>query len=572
MSRDFIFSMLLGIFVGLLLGVLGFALFQNLYKSEISEGLEAELAEVAQEAEKIAFKEKTQEEPQENTNEGSPAVLYAEVEERQGKEYWQRIFLKKSPEEEVREIDLPDNAFHFEMPILSHNEIFFYAADGNTESPENDQLFLFRMGLDGREAEEVLPYTPGVSPSGFLPSPDRKKIAYFLDSRVNEGSEIWVYDTENGINFVAVELLDKQVNKNIVSWSADSSRLYFLKKMKPYLYILHWVDIKAAPKIQTQEFQNIYWESINWQNLLKGELSFFTLSPDKKYIAYLPPLKNQINFIRTSDGVITSFTPTSSIKEILWHPNSAELIYTQKENPGIFKMNLALRREEKFIDPGPLTGTRAQGSVSVPLTHTQVQDSAKDVEIKNIQITPDGSFLGYIKEKEDFSEIILNDLESGERYTIAREEEASEKLRLLSLSYLSRERPFQKEIVSELQVRRVEEGTLEEDEIRQVIGYITANINAIAPEKRESGWEVKRFWFIDSRNLYVDFESGSDLRRVFLSFDILTEEEAGYRIKAYFEAVGDKWVLRKGQVLQEEQSLILYTFNKNTNSWERNNN
>lgn len=544
MKKGFIFSMIMGVFVGLFLGVVGFALFQGLYKSKNQEGLKAELAKITEEA-KIAQKGEEKNGPQETLETEALAVLYAETENRQGRNYWQKIFLKKSENTDAREIILPENAFRFEMPVLSHNEIFFYTSDSDFENPKNDHLFLFRADLNSKNPKEVLPYTRGVSPKGFLPSPDYKKIGYFLNSRLDNGSEIWVYDTEKGLNFVAIELLEKQMNENIVSWSTNSDRFYFLKKMNPYLYILHYADINDDPIIQTQEFQRVHWEDVNWKQFVWGEgISFFNLSPDKKYIAYLSPLKKEIKLINTKSGVFTNLISALKIKEILWHPDSESLIYTKEGEGGIFQINLSLQREEKII-------------------------GSKDTEIENLEITPNGKFLGFNIVREDVSEVVLVNLKNGEKTVIAREEEPLKSFQLISFSYLSKEKPPQKEIIAENQARRIEESGLEEREIKEIIGYVAANIDAIAPDKRTSGWEIKRFWFVDSRNLYVDFESGSDKRRVLLSFDTLTDEEAGYRIKAYFEAVGDKWVLRKGQAQGEEESLILYVFNKEKNKWEK---
>lgn len=532
--------MLLGIFVGLLLGVGGFALFQDLYeekkndlKADVKNFIEEELA--ATETQKEEKKE-NQEAPQ------KLGILYGEVEQKNGKDFFQKIFLENGGKE-AKKIVLSKNAYRFEIPTLSHNEIFFYTAEKNQENAFNNELSLFRTDLEGENEKEVLLYTPGVFPNGFVPSPDRKKIAYFLDSRVDKGSEIWVYDAEKGINFVAIELFDKQINKNIVSWDAGSRRLYFLKKMSPYLYILHYIDADSGPKVQTQEFQKIYWEGVPWKNLLSSEIILFNLSPDKKYIAFLSPLKNEIRLINTESGVFKTLKPNGVIKEILWQPDSRSLIYTKNDISGIFQIDLSLGREEEFVD-------------------------TEESSVKNIQITPDGRFLGFTEEKEDVSQVVLIDLKSAKKRVIAHEDGNSMNLRLFSLSYLSEERPFQEEISSEFQTKRVQEESSEDTE--RAIKYITGNINAIVLERKKEGWEVKRFWFVDKRNVYVDIQSNDELQRILISFDVLTDNEAGYRIKAYFEAEGDKWVLKKGEAPEGNPSLVLYVFNKYKNKWEKN--
>jgi len=112
-----------------------------------------------------------------------------------------------------------------------------------------------------------------------------------------------------------------------------------------------------------------------------------------------------------------------------------------------------------------------------------------------------------------------------------------------------------------------------EKEPRQIIMEdVAARIGQITSEKPVSGsqWQATRFWFVDGSysTFYVEYEDGRAMRRMLLVADTSqAPQNIKYDIKASFIPGESDWVLKNGKDGQFGQPLILYSFDKNANSW-----
>ena len=111
---------------------------------------------------------------------------------------------------------------------------------------------------------------------------------------------------------------------------------------------------------------------------------------------------------------------------------------------------------------------------------------------------------------------------------------------------------------------------------------LAAKIGELSPAKPVLGgkWFVDRFWFVDDRNVYIEYEAvgflpsaeedGHHLRRILVNIEG-AEENPQYKVIAYFEPGENDWVLKTGQDIILGKQLRLYEYDESKGEWVKKN-
>lgn len=109
---------------------------------------------------------------------------------------------------------------------------------------------------------------------------------------------------------------------------------------------------------------------------------------------------------------------------------------------------------------------------------------------------------------------------------------------------------------------------------KDVMEDVSEKIAEISPEDPVLGgsWYVVRFWFIKNSNndFYVEYEDGHIMRRLLLEVKEATEE-INYKITAFFEPGEVDWQIKQGEDKFFGESLDLYEYSEELESWIKKN-
>jgi hypothetical protein len=136
--------------------------------------------------------------------------------------------------------------------------------------------------------------------------------------------------------------------------------------------------------------------------------------------------------------------------------------------------------------------------------------------------------------------------------------------------------------------QKIDEGEQKKDESQQIkktedqiksdlfrqgtMNDLADRIAKLSPIKPVLGgkWHVTRFWFIDDRNIYIEYEDGHIMGRI-LVLVLGQEERPEYKVVAYFEPGENDWVLKTGEDKMAGRKLSLYEFDESRKLWIKRN-
>ncbi len=104
-----------------------------------------------------------------------------------------------------------------------------------------------------------------------------------------------------------------------------------------------------------------------------------------------------------------------------------------------------------------------------------------------------------------------------------------------------------------------------------VIKFFSERINDISPEKPVEGkiWLVKRFRFVDSSNVYVEYEDGYATRAFLLGLTKTAGTAPDYKITGYFEPEPLGYKLLAGEDPSKDKPQEIYEYNETAKKWLR---
>ncbi len=102
-----------------------------------------------------------------------------------------------------------------------------------------------------------------------------------------------------------------------------------------------------------------------------------------------------------------------------------------------------------------------------------------------------------------------------------------------------------------------------------VIKFFSERINDISPEKPVEGekWLVKRFRFVDSSNVYVEYEDGYAIRAFLLGLTKTVGTAPDYKITGYFEPGPLGYKLLAGEDSAKDKLQEIYEYNETAGKW-----
>ncbi len=102
-----------------------------------------------------------------------------------------------------------------------------------------------------------------------------------------------------------------------------------------------------------------------------------------------------------------------------------------------------------------------------------------------------------------------------------------------------------------------------------VIKFFSERINDISPEKPVEGekWLVKRFRFVDSSNVYVEYEDSYTARAFLLGLTKTTGTAPDYKITGYFEPEPLGYKLLAGEDPVKDKTQEIYEYNETARKW-----
>ncbi len=105
-----------------------------------------------------------------------------------------------------------------------------------------------------------------------------------------------------------------------------------------------------------------------------------------------------------------------------------------------------------------------------------------------------------------------------------------------------------------------------------LMDYVSENIAKISPVEPVSGgkWVASRFWFATIRDLYIEYDDGSNMRQILISVEG-EREPLNYKVVGYFEPGDNGWKLKSGEDAMFGRKLDLYEFDENNKIWIKNN-
>lgn len=115
---------------------------------------------------------------------------------------WETILLVDNGA--VRTLALPETVDRAVLPVTDGERLYAYV---RAERGRGARLVAF--SFDGREEETITDATPLVEPRDLFVSPDGLFLAFFLDNRTSQSTELWTYDTSARAKRVSVERLER---------------------------------------------------------------------------------------------------------------------------------------------------------------------------------------------------------------------------------------------------------------------------------------------------------------------------------------------------------------------------
>ncbi|MDP3685278.1 MAG: hypothetical protein Q8R32_00425, partial [bacterium] len=130
---------------------------------------------------------------------------------------WETLFLAEDGA--VRAIALPSSVARAVLPVTDGTRVYAYvtgsrepdfakATSGRQAAGDRDAR-IAAFSFAGQEEETVTDSTPLVEPRGLFASPNGQFLAFFLDDRQSDGTELWTYDTVTRAKRVSVERLSR---------------------------------------------------------------------------------------------------------------------------------------------------------------------------------------------------------------------------------------------------------------------------------------------------------------------------------------------------------------------------
>ena len=102
-----------------------------------------------------------------------------------------------------------------------------------------------------------------------------------------------------------------------------------------------------------------------------------------------------------------------------------------------------------------------------------------------------------------------------------------------------------------------------------VINFFSSKINEVSPEKPVSGgnWAVKRFRFVDTNNVYVEYGDGQTKRAFLLTLNKTVGTVPDYKILGYFEPGQLEYKLLAGEDSAKGKPQEIYEYNDDAKKW-----
>jgi hypothetical protein len=103
----------------------------------------------------------------------------------------------------------------------------------------------------------------------------------------------------------------------------------------------------------------------------------------------------------------------------------------------------------------------------------------------------------------------------------------------------------------------------------EVISFFTEKINEISPERSVLGgkWNVTRFRFVDSKNVYVEYEDGHVARAFLLSLEKKVGSTPDYKILGFFEPSPLGYTVLAGEDTLKNKPQEIFEYNQTVGRW-----
>lgn len=434
---------------------------------------------------------------------------------------WDELFIASGGL--AQSVSIPSTVDRTVFPVTDGRRLYAYTAP---RGGDRRGRRLVAFSFDGREEEVITDSTRLVTPRGLFVSLDGRTLAYFLDDRTSEKTELWAYDTVERTKRVIVERLERGELRGPF-FSPDGTVL--LHDGREFL--------TAAPNRTGVDpvRVNVRVADIDWD---AGVLR----SPDG----------TQLALVVSEDGIeygtrLVAYRvggagePLTSVERGRTH-----LLRWTAEEGVVFAVDAEGEKAPVVLSvtPGnaPRTARLPLGGVGPILS-----GSARTV-VSIVQ----GGVRPVIKE---------TDLRSGVSRVVSTvpaptdADSGEPALRLVQVFSSAEQFAGDTRVVSALPAD-------------VVVSFVTAHLRAITDAPPGESVVAERLWVLQQpRVYYLDYRIGTTLWRRLIALEGETPDALHFSVRGVFAPVQGEWALTRGEGASDPTPVALYEYEPEVNRW-----
>lgn len=443
-------------------------------------------------------------------------VLRRETPTESGGDAWDEALFVRG--DVAKPIPLPANTDRTVAPVTDGERVYMYVRGNRERGVGSRGRRLAAFTLDGREDETISDSTDLVQPSGLFVSPTGSTVAFFLDNRGTQATELWTYDTVARTKHVLVENIRRGALTGPVF--APNGTLFLRAGVQLF---------RASPKRSRADVVPVALEaSVRWD-------AGIALSPDGGRLALVvqTPKEDEAEsrlriYSFGTAAPTTRFSGTGRLEIIAWL--GAEEILVRHDNKA-----LLLRGEAPQI-------TRL------------------DVEPASVRMGGDHRALASLAQVGGQTQIVTVDLSTGARHAVPLPPPLPEAsaARYALVQYLR---------VASSPGTSAETG-LDAARPEAVLHLVSEQIRAIADAPPSEPVTAERVWFTSTpRTVYVDYRVGTTLWRRLVRVPATRNTESVVTVLGVFAPADGSWVLARGIDLADSAPVALFEFEPSVAQW-----